>query len=128
MRRVTTLLAVASICISAAGCTTSFPVQSTRSSATTLSLLREQGIQSSDIGFHGSRASVAAGRSDLSSIPATELWGGAGGGLLVGVGLVATIALGILIGGKNGSSGSSSAGNLGGTGTVSTGTPSVVIQ
>ena len=126
MRRLTAILLVASLSIQAASCTSGAPARPDlalgRGAPSTVRTLSSSAIQ---VNTRQSPTEVATAATPSPS--ASEFWGGQAGGLIVGVGLVAAIALAILVGGRSSSSSSNGTATTGGTGT-STGTPTVTIQ
>jgi hypothetical protein len=128
MRRLTAILLVASLSLQAASCTSGAPARPDLAIGRDApSTVRTQSVGAAQVDTRRSPTEVASAATPPPS--ASEFWGGQAGGLLVGVGLVATIALAILVGGRSssGSSNSNGTGTTGGTGT-NTGTPSVIIQ
>ncbi len=116
MKRLVAILLAASLSLQAAGCTTvsapALPVGAAPARGTAVETVTLDGAPA--------RPGTRVTRVDPPPAPsASEFWGGQGGGLLVGVGLVAVIVLGILIGGRDSSSGGT---GTGGTGTGGTGT------
>jgi hypothetical protein len=112
MKRLVAILLAASLSLQAAGCTTvsapALPVGAAPARGTAVETVTLDGAPA--------RPGTRVTRVDPPPAPSpSEFWGGQGGGLLVGVGLVAVIVLGILIGGRDSS-------NSGGTGTGGTGT------
>jgi hypothetical protein len=138
MRRLTAILLVASLSIQAASCTSGAPARpdlAARRDAP--STVRTQSSGAVQVDTRQSPTEVATAATPYPS--ASEFWSGQAGGLIVGVGLVAAIALAILVGGRSSSSNSTGGGTTGGTGTTTgtgttggigttTGTPSVIIQ
>ena len=116
MKRLVAILLAASLSLQAAGCTTvsapALPVAAAPARGTAVETVTLDGAPA--------RPGTRVTRVDPPPAPSpSEFWGGQGGGLLVGVGLVAVIVLGILIGGRDSSSGGT---GTGGTGTGGTGT------
>jgi uncharacterized membrane protein YgcG len=120
MKRLVAILLAASLSLQAAGCTTvsapALPVGAAPARGTAVETVTLDGAPA--------RPGTRVTRVDPPPAPSpSEFWGGQGGGLLVGVGLVAVIVLGILIGGRDSSSGGTGTGGAGtgGTGTGGTG-------